>query len=60
DPSLVEVFLKVVNDLGNAHPDMDSFLGAAGNSSPFFLARKHIEETIARARHDVGPLAQKE
>jgi putative two-component system response regulator len=56
DPSLVAIFIPMMERLCRAHEDVDSYLGRSAMDSPFFIARKRIGEMISKA----GAYASKE
>lgn len=57
DPELTRRFISMVEALEKLHPDLDEFLGAAANASPFVLARKNIEATILKGQQHLGAYA---
>lgn len=56
DPGMTEIFSALVRRLREEHPDLDAFLGAEAQESPFIRARKKISEALQQAK-DSGGLA---
>jgi putative two-component system response regulator len=56
DPGMTEIFSALVLRLREEHPDLDAFLGAEAQESPFIRARKKISEALQQAK-DSGGLA---
>jgi putative two-component system response regulator len=56
DPGMTETFVDLVRKLKAEHPDLDAFLGAEAQESPFIRARKKIAEALQQAK-DSGGLA---
>jgi putative two-component system response regulator len=56
DPGMTETFVELVRKLKAEHPDLDAFLGAEAQESPFIRARKKIAEALQQAK-DSGGLA---
>ena len=50
DPALTDRFLAMVERLRTEHPDLDSYLGKAGQQSPFLQARKRVRGLLEDAR----------
>jgi putative two-component system response regulator len=46
DPQLCELFVDMIARLQAAHPDLDAFLTAGSETSPFMTARRQIERMI--------------
>lgn len=56
DPGMTETFIALVRKLRAEHEDLDAFLGAEAQESPFIRARKKIAEALQQAK-DSGGLA---
>jgi putative two-component system response regulator len=56
DPGMTDVFSALVLRLREEHSDLDAFLGAEAQESPFIRARKKISEALQQAK-DSGGLA---
>lgn len=56
DPGMTDTFAALVARLREEHSDLDAFLGAEAQESPFIRARKKISEALQQAK-DSGGLA---
>jgi putative two-component system response regulator len=54
DPGMTEVFSALVLRLRKEHSDLDAFLGAEAQESPFIRARKKISEALQQAKESGG------
>jgi putative two-component system response regulator len=54
DPGMTETFVELVRKLKTEHPDLDAFLGAEAQESPFIRARKKIAEALQQAKDSGG------
>jgi putative two-component system response regulator len=57
DPDLVEPFISLISRLTAAHGDLDKYLQAAAEASPFLAARKKIEAMIMKDREHLNTAA---